>query len=161
MGTEIAITVAREETRVAVLDGDRVTHLEEKPAEPRSNLALVGIWMVAPAVVAEMRAHPLVSPRGEVELSGTLSVMQAEPERVHRVPPRPHGAQPQDEVAGADQPVLQEGRRPRQRIRFFLNEFACGGVVVRDHCPQMDDALIICVGSWTNCVWSCLVWRHA
>jgi len=52
-----------------------VMHLEEKPAEPRSNLALVGIWMVAPEVVAEMRAHPMVSPRGEVELSGTLSVM--------------------------------------------------------------------------------------
>ena len=31
--------------------------------------------MVAPEVVAEMRRAPLVSPRGEVELSGTLSVM--------------------------------------------------------------------------------------
>ncbi len=60
---------------IVVLEGDRVLHLEEKPAEPRSNLALVGIWMVAPDVVAEMRAHPHVSPRGEVELSGTLSVM--------------------------------------------------------------------------------------
>ncbi len=60
---------------IVVLEGDRVMHLEEKPAEPRSNLALVGIWMVAPEVVAEMRAHPMVSPRGEVELSGTLSVM--------------------------------------------------------------------------------------
>ena len=44
------------EMGIVVLDGDRVTHLEEKPAEPRSNLALVGIWMVAPEVVAEMRA---------------------------------------------------------------------------------------------------------
>ena len=60
---------------IVVLEGDRVLHLEEKPAEPRSNLGLVGIWMVAPDVVAEMRQHPLVSPRGEVELSGTLSVM--------------------------------------------------------------------------------------
>lgn len=63
------------EMGIVVLEGDRVLHLEEKPAEPRSNLALVGIWMVAPAVVAEMRAHPMVSPRGEVELSGTLSVL--------------------------------------------------------------------------------------
>lgn len=60
---------------IVVLEGDRVVHLEEKPAEPRSNLALVGIWMVAPGVVAEMRRAPMVSPRGEVELSGTLSVM--------------------------------------------------------------------------------------
>ncbi len=60
---------------IVVLEGDRVTHLEEKPAEPRSNLALVGIWMVAPEVVAEMRRAPMVSPRGEVELSGTLSVL--------------------------------------------------------------------------------------
>ena len=63
------------EMGIVVLDGDRVVHLEEKPAEPRSNLALVGIWMVAPEVVAEMRRVPLVSPRGEVELSGTLSVL--------------------------------------------------------------------------------------
>ena len=63
------------EMGIVVLEGDRVTHLEEKPAEPRSNLALVGIWMVAPEVVAEMRRTPLVSPRGEVELTGTLSVL--------------------------------------------------------------------------------------
>ena len=63
------------EMGIVVLEGDRVTHLEEKPAEPRSNLALVGIWMVAPGVVVEMRREPLMSPRGEVELSGTLAVM--------------------------------------------------------------------------------------
>lgn len=63
------------EMGIVVLEGDRVMHFEEKPAQPRSNLALVGIWMVAPDVVAEMRAHPMISPRGEVELSGTLSVM--------------------------------------------------------------------------------------
>ncbi|MSQ30527.1 MAG: hypothetical protein EXR64_00640 [Dehalococcoidia bacterium] len=65
------------EMGIVVLEGDRVVHLDEKPAEPRSNLALVGVWMVAPRVVQEMRAHPLVSPRGEVELSGTLQVMHA------------------------------------------------------------------------------------
>ena len=66
------------EMGIVVLEGDRVVHLEEKPAEPRSNLALVGIWMVAPGVVAEMRRAPLVSPRGEVELSGTLSVLHSQ-----------------------------------------------------------------------------------
>ncbi|MEX2446903.1 MAG: sugar phosphate nucleotidyltransferase [Dehalococcoidia bacterium] len=66
------------EMGIVTLEGDRVTHLEEKPEEPRSNLALVGVWMVAPHVVAEMRRAPLVSPRGEVELSGTLQVRHAE-----------------------------------------------------------------------------------
>src|SRR3990172_7183580 len=60
---------------IVVLEGDRVQHFEEKPAQPRSNLALVGIWMIAPGVVADLRRAPLVSPRGEVDLSGTLEVM--------------------------------------------------------------------------------------
>jgi len=63
---------------IVVLEGDRVVDLVEKPAEPRSNLALVGIWMLAPAAVEYLREHPLISPRGEVELSGTLEVMLRE-----------------------------------------------------------------------------------
>ncbi|RJQ13008.1 MAG: hypothetical protein C4558_00815 [Dehalococcoidia bacterium] len=66
------------EMGIVVLDGERVLHLEEKPAEPRSNLALVGIWMVSPRAVERLRAHPALSPRGEIELSGTLSVMHEE-----------------------------------------------------------------------------------
>lgn len=66
------------EMGIVVLEGDRVVHLEEKPEAPRSRLALVGIWMVAPSVVAGMRRAPLVSPRGEVELSGTLAVLHAQ-----------------------------------------------------------------------------------
>lgn len=66
------------EMGIVVLDGERVLHLEEKPAEPRSNLALVGIWMVSPRAVERLRANPERSVRGEIELSGTLSVMHAE-----------------------------------------------------------------------------------
>ncbi len=66
------------EMGIVVLEGDRVVDLVEKPAEPRSNLALVGIWMLAPHAVEYLRTHPLISPRGEVELSGTLEVMLRE-----------------------------------------------------------------------------------
>lgn len=66
------------EMGIVVLEGERVLHLEEKPAEPRSNLALVGIWMVSPRAVERLRANPALSIRGEIELSGTLSVMHAE-----------------------------------------------------------------------------------
>lgn len=66
------------EMGIVVLDSERVLHLEEKPAEPRSNLALVGIWMVSPRAVERLRANPERSVRGEIELSGTLSVMHAE-----------------------------------------------------------------------------------
>ncbi len=66
------------EMGIVVLEGQRVVHLEEKPAEPHSNLALVGIWMVSPRAVERLRANPAVSIRGEVELSGTLATMQAE-----------------------------------------------------------------------------------
>lgn len=66
------------EMGIVVLDGERVLHLEEKPAEPRSNLALVGIWMVSSRAVERLRANPALSVRGEVELTGTLSVMHGE-----------------------------------------------------------------------------------
>jgi glucose-1-phosphate thymidylyltransferase len=66
------------EMGIVVLDGERVVHLEEKPAEPRSNLALVGVWMVSPRAVERLRANPALSIRGEVELSGTLASMHAE-----------------------------------------------------------------------------------
>ncbi|MDA0270632.1 MAG: sugar phosphate nucleotidyltransferase [Chloroflexi bacterium] len=66
------------EMGIVVLEGDRVMDLVEKPAEPRSNLALVAIWMLAPGAVEYLRDHPMLSPRGEVELTHTLDVMLRE-----------------------------------------------------------------------------------
>lgn len=59
-------------------DGERVVHLEEKPAEPRSRLALVAVWMLAPAAVERLRSAPHVNERGENDLSGTLARMVGE-----------------------------------------------------------------------------------
>ena len=63
-------------------DGERVVHLEEKPAAPRSNLALVAVWMLAPPAVERLRSAPHVNRRGEHDLSGTLAAMVGEGARL-------------------------------------------------------------------------------
>lgn len=63
---------------VAVLDGDRVTDLEEKPAEPRSNLALVGVWLLSPSAIERVRANPVINKKGESDLTATIGELVAE-----------------------------------------------------------------------------------
>jgi glucose-1-phosphate thymidylyltransferase len=60
---------------IAELDGDgHVSQLVEKPAEPRSDLALVGVYLFTPAVFDSVKAiEP--SARGELEITDAIQHM--------------------------------------------------------------------------------------
>ena len=61
--------------------GLKVLSVEEKPANPKSNYAIVGLYFY-PAGVSDMAAKVKPSPRGELEIT-TLNEMYLKEERLH------------------------------------------------------------------------------
>jgi glucose-1-phosphate thymidylyltransferase len=66
------------EMGIAVLEGDRIVDLVEKPEQPRSTLAAVGLWMLGPAAVERLRRDPSTRADGEIDLTGTIAEMLAD-----------------------------------------------------------------------------------
>lgn len=60
------------------VDRDRIVTLEEKPQRPRSNLACIGLWLLAPEAVERVRTNPFINAKGESDLTATIGAMLAE-----------------------------------------------------------------------------------
>ena len=113
---------------VAELDGDRVVRLVEKPADPATDLALVGVYMFTAGIHDAARAiEP--SPRGELEITDAIQYLVDEGRRVE-----PHIVRGWWKDTGRLEDMLEANRlvldRIEPRVEGELLDSQCHGRVV-------------------------------
>jgi glucose-1-phosphate thymidylyltransferase len=113
---------------VAELDGDRVVALQEKPPEPKTNLALVGVYMFTPQIHDAARAIK-PSARGELEITDAIQHLVDNGKVVE-----PHIVQGWWKDTGRLEDMLEANRlildRLEPRVEGTLVESQCDGRVV-------------------------------
>jgi glucose-1-phosphate thymidylyltransferase len=113
---------------VAELDGERVVALAEKPAEPRTNLALVGVYMFTP-LIHDAAAAIEPSARGELEITDAIQHLV---DAGHRV--EPHVVQGWWKDTGRLEDMLEANRLVLDtiagRVDGELVDSQCDGRVV-------------------------------
>ncbi|MSX03227.1 MAG: glucose-1-phosphate thymidylyltransferase [Actinobacteria bacterium] len=113
---------------VAELEGDRVVSLQEKPPEPKTDLALVGVYMFTAAVHDAARAiEP--SARGELEITDAIQNLV---DSGHRV--EPHIVKGWWKDTGRLEDMLEANRlvldATERRIDGEVTDSTCEGIVV-------------------------------
>ncbi|MEK8131483.1 sugar phosphate nucleotidyltransferase [Paenibacillus filicis] len=77
-GYEAAVILAAVKTPsdfgIAEVEGNQIVHLEEKPAKPKSNLALLGAYAFQPSIFEAIHKIP-PSARGEYEITDAIQWM--------------------------------------------------------------------------------------
>ena len=63
---------------IALLEEDHLVSLEEKPRQPKSNLACVGLWFLGPEAVERVRTNPVINAKSESDLTATIGAMLEE-----------------------------------------------------------------------------------
>ena len=113
---------------VAELDGERVVSLQEKPSEPKTDLALVGVYMFTAAIHEAARAiEP--SARGELEITDAIQFLV---DQNHRV--EPHIVKGWWKDTGRLEDMLEANRlvldTAERRIDGEVTDSTCEGRVV-------------------------------
>ena len=113
---------------VAELDGDRVVSLQEKPPQPKTDLALVGVYMFTAGIHDAARAIK-PSARGELEITDAIQYLVDEGKRVE-----PHIVQGWWKDTGRLEDMLEANRlvldTAERRLDGELIDSTCEGRVI-------------------------------
>src|SRR3954465_1061486 len=125
---------------VAELDGDRVVALAEKPAEPKTNLALVGVYLFS-AVIHDAARAIEPSARGELEITDAIQHLVDSGKRVE-----PHIVQGWWKDTGRLEDMLEANRlilhNVEPRLDGELGKSSVEGRVVIEAGARLENTIV-------------------